>query len=224
MILAMKRRWTASLPLSLLLLTAVPAWAAPGVVPIGALTDSAVPDAVRKVLEPAGSRIVLDDGSIACELWLRSGLTDTGKTMAQDAVYPQLPESTLLGVISFPKGGSDYRGQAIAPGFYTLRYELLPNDGNHLGAAPQRDFVLLVPAASDPDPAVQFKFAALVDLSRKATGTKHPGPMSLVPAEGAGSPSVTKNDEDHWIFTTTLKLSSGQQLPFAMVVKGQAQQ
>jgi hypothetical protein len=224
MILVMKSCWTLSLWLPLLLWTTVPAQAASGVVSIGALTDSAVPAAVRQALEPAGSRIVLDDGSIACELWLRSGLTDTGKTSAQDAVYPQLPESALIGVISFPKGGSDYRGQAIAPGFYTLRYELLPNDGNHLGAAPQRDFVLLIPAASDPDPAAQFKFAELVELSRKATGTKHPGPMSLVPAEGAGAPSVAKDDEDHWILTTKLNLASGHELPFAMVVKGQAQQ
>ena len=224
MIPLVKSRCTASSLSALLLFIAIPASAASGVVPIGALTDATVSEAVRKAMEPAGSRLVLDDGSIACELWLRSGLSDTGKTTAQDAVYPQLPETALVGVISFPKGGSDFRGQVIAPGFYTLRYELMPNDGNHLGAAPQRDFVLLVPAASDADPATQFKFADLVDLSRKATGTKHPGPMSLVPAEGTGSPALAKNDEDHWIFTTKLKLASGQELPFAMVVKGRAQQ
>ena len=103
-------------------------------------------------------------------------------------VYPQLAESTLVGVLHYPKGGSDYRGQTISAGFYTLRYELMPSDANHLGAAPNRDFLLLVPAASDADPNAVFKFPDLVALSEKATGTRHPGPLSLVQSETVAPP------------------------------------
>src|SRR5205814_661657 len=97
------------------------------------------------------------------------------------------------------------------------------NDGNHLGVAPNRDFLLLLPVASDADPNASFKFQNLVALSRTATGTKHPGPLSLAQPSGA-APVVSKNDQDHWIFSTAIKLASGEDLPFSLVVKGTAQQ
>jgi hypothetical protein len=202
------------------------AWAAggAGVESIGPLVDPSVSEAVKKSLEPRGYRLTLDDGSVACEIWLRASVPASAGKEAPGAAYPQLSESTLLGVLALPQIATDYRGHAIKPGTYTLRYELLPNDGNHLGAAPNRDFVLMVSAASDADPNAQFKFEEVVALSRKVTGLKHPAPLSLVPAEGGNPPSVSKNDEDHWIFTTRLKLATGEEIPFAMVVKGLAQQ
>ncbi len=138
-------------------------------------------------------------------------------------IYSQLAESTLIGVLHFPKAGSDFRGQAIPAGFYTLRYALVPNDGNHLGVAPNRDFVLLLPAASDADPNATLTFPDLVALSRAATGTKHPGPLSLV-EPGGSAPKVSRDDQDHWIFYAAMKMVSGEDLPFALVVKGTAQQ
>jgi hypothetical protein len=191
---------------------------------VGPLTDAAVPEAVRQALSPSGYSISLDDGTPYCELWLRKSVPAQPKKDVADVVYPQLAESVLAGVLHFPKGGSDYRGQTISAGFYTLRYELMPSDGNHLGAAPNRDFLMLVPAASDADPNAVFNFADLVDLSRKATGTRHPGPMSLVQPDNATAPAVSRDDQDHWIFSGSSDLSTGEKLPFALVVKGSAQQ
>ena len=191
---------------------------------LGALTDSSVADGVRTGLENKGYRITLDDGSVACELWFMKGIAGQSKKEVAGAVYPELAESTLVGVLHFSQPGSDYRGQPIASGYYTLRYELLPNDGNHLGAAANRDFLLLVPAAADKDPATNPKPAEVIELSRKASGTHHPAPLSLVQPDNSPAPSVTKAEEDHWIFTGTIKLVSGQEMPIALVVKGQAQQ
>jgi hypothetical protein len=191
---------------------------------IGPLTDTAVPEAVRQTLDPAGYRVSLDDATAYCELWLRKGVPAQPKKDIADVVYPQLAESTLAGVLHFPKGGSDYRAQPISAGFYTLRYELMPSDGNHLGAAPNRDFLMLIPAASDADPNAVFKFQELVDLSRKATGTRHPGPMSLVQSDNAAAPTISKDDQDHWLFSAGMELSTGEELPFALAVKGSAQQ
>jgi len=129
-----------------------------------------------------------------------------------------------VGVISFPQAKTDYRGQNIRKGTYTLRYELIPNDGNHLGVAPNRDFVLLVPAASDDNPDATFKFDELISLCRKATGTKHPGPLCLVQPESGTAAAVSKDEEDHWIFSAGIKLASGEDLPIALVVKGTAPQ
>jgi hypothetical protein len=192
---------------------------------MGPLTDSAVPAAVRQTLEAKGYRLTLDEPAPACELWIRKSVPAQPKKDIEDLAYPQLAESTLVGVIRFSQPAADFRGQRIPAGFYTLRYELIPNDGNHLGVAPNRDFLLLVPAASDADPKAQFKFEELVALSREATGTKHPGPLSLAQADGmVTAAAISKDDQDHWIFSAPVKLASGDEIPMALVVKGRAQQ
>lgn len=191
---------------------------------IGPLTDSAVPEAVRQSLEAKGYRLTLDDPKPACELWLRKVVPTQSKKEPDSVAYPQLAGSTLVGVVHFPERAADFRGHPIPAGWYTFRYELIPDDGNHLGVSPTRDFVVLVPAQSDSDPAAAFKYQDLVAMSARTAGTKHPSPLSLVPADKAGTGTVARDDQDHWIFSTALKLDSGTDLPFALVVKGTAQQ
>lgn len=191
---------------------------------IGPLTDASVPEAVRQSLDSKGYRLTLDDPSPACELWIRKSVPAQAKKDVEGVAYPQLPESTQVGVVHFPRAAADFRGHNIPTGFYTLRYELMPNDGNHLGAAPNRDFLLLVPIAADPDPNATFKFQDLVSMSASTTGMKHPSPLSLVPSSGGSAAAVSKDDQDHWIFSSSMKLASGEDLPFAVVVKGTAQQ
>lgn len=192
---------------------------------VGPLTDNAVPEGARQVLDAKGYRLTLDGAAPACELWVRKSVPAQTKKDVEGVIYPQLAESVLVGVVHFPQAAADFRGQKIPAGFYTLRYALMPNDGNHLGAAPNRDFLLLVPAASDADPNATFKFQELMALSESATGTKHPGPLSLVQADsGVTAPSVSKDDQDQWIFSASMKLASGEELPFALVVKGTTQQ
>jgi len=190
---------------------------------IGGLTDASIPQAIKDVLDTKGYRVSLDDGSVACEIWLRRAVPAQVKKEVEGAFYSQLAESTMLGILSFPQAATDYRGQPVKPGVYTLRYELIPNDGNHLGVAPNRDFALLVPVASDPDPNASFKFDDLVNLSRKATGTRHPAPLNM-PQPGGTAGTVAKDDEDHWILSAEMKLASGESLPIALVVKGTAPQ
>ena len=190
--------------------------------PVALPVNAGISENLKNTLETSGYHLMQNNGEVLCDIWSRKSLPDQAKKDVPDTLYPDLAESTLVGVISFPKPGSDYRGQAIPSGYYTLRYELLPDDGNHLGVAPNRDFVLLIPVESDPDPNATFKFDQLVNLSRKATRTRHPGPLSLVqPGSATG---LNKDEEDHWIFTTSLKQQSGKDLPFALVVKGTAPQ
>jgi hypothetical protein len=190
-----------------------------------ALADKSVSEPVRQALDAKGYKVLLDDGSDACELWLRKSIPAQAKKETQGIAYPELAESVLVGVLHFSQASTDYRGEAIPAGYYTLRYALLPNDGNHLGAAPNRDFLLLIPADSDSDPSSTPTTQELVSLSRKVTGTKHPGPLSLVQPDSSGTAAaVSKDDQDHWIFSGGLKLGSGEEIPFALVVKGTAQQ
>jgi hypothetical protein len=192
---------------------------------VGPLTDSAVPDAVRQALEGKGYRMTLDGSIPACELWIRKKIPAQTKKEVEGVAYPQLAESTLIAVIHFPQAAADFRGHSIPAGFYTLRYAIMPNDGNHLGAAPNRDFLLAIPAASDKDPNAAFESEELVMMSARTTGTKHPSPLSLAETDkGPSTPTVSKDDQDHWIFSATTKLNSGEDLPIALVVKGTAQQ
>jgi hypothetical protein len=215
--------WKTGTPLLCVLLLSLLCWAQVGNVEReGPLTDSSVPDAIRQALDSKGYRLVLENGTLL-ELWFRKSIPSQPKKDSADVIYTELPESTLVGVLHLSKPGGDFRGQQVPAGFYTLRYALIPNDGNHLGVSPNRDFLLLVPAESDSDPSAAFKFDQLVELSRKATGTRHPGPLSLVQPTGK-EPKLSKNDQDQWIFSATIKLTTGEDLPFALVVNGTAQQ
>ena len=188
-----------------------------------ALSDTSVPAAMRAALAAGGSRLVRPDGSVLCEIWLRKSLP-AGKVMAaKGGGYPEMWESALLGVMWFPNGGKDFRGQAIKPGFYTMRYELLPEDGNHLGVAPTRDFVLLVAASADRDPDAQYDFAQLVKLSSQAAGTNHPAVFVLLQPTG-DLPRTYQNPDGFQVFADAIKTDGGKILPIALVVRGQAEQ
>ena len=189
-----------------------------------ALTDASVPAAIRAALDAGGSRLVRPDGSVLCEIWLRKSLPVGRVTAAKGAAYPEMSESALLGVISFPNGGKDFRGQAIKPGLYTMRYELLPEDGNHMGVAPTRDFVLLVTASADRDPDAQYDFAQLVKLSAQAAGTNHPAAFVLLAPESGAVPRTYQNPDGFQVFAGAIKTDGGKNVPIALVVKGQAEQ
>jgi hypothetical protein len=198
-----------------LLLTTI-AWAAAKVETAGPCTEGSVPDSIKKVLATQGYRVTLEDGS-AVEFWPREQIAASGKAR-EDATYA-LARSTFVGVIHFEKNTRDYRGDAIPAGFYNLRYELQPNDGNHLGTSPTADFLVLVPPGADADPEHTYNFEQLVDLSRQVTSKKHPAPLNLVPAEAKDFPSVTTDPDDHTILFFKVKTQSGE-LPLALVVKG----
>lgn len=222
-----RARTCALSPVSIFLacLVSVPGWAQAGKVEtVGPLTESSVPELVRQSLSPKGYRVTPDIATPAIEIWYRKQVPAQPKAASADAVYERLAPWSLVGVLHFTKGSTDFRGQSIAAGYYTLRAALMPDDGNHLGVAPSRDFLLLVPPAADPGPDSTPKFLDLVALSRQASGTKHPAPMSLVPAEGGMAPSVTKDDEGHVTFIAPIRLSSGEDIPLALIVKGTASQ
>lgn len=190
----------------------------------GPLTDSAVPEKVRASLNDKGYLLTLDDPKPACELWLRKSIPAAPKKGPEAAAYPQLAESTLVGVVHFFQAAADFRGHQVPAGFYTLRYALIPDDGNHLGVSPNPDFLLLIPAQSDSEPSAAFKFQELVTMSARTGGTKHPSPLSLPPADKPSVGTIAGDDQDHWIFSASLKLASGEEIPFALIVKGIAQQ
>jgi hypothetical protein len=191
---------------------------------IGAFTGEGASDSLKNAVEAQGHRVLLADGSVVCEIWMRKAIPARAKTDVAGAVYTAIQDSAVVGVISYPKGGLDFRGQAIKPGAYALRYALHPADGNHMGISPIRDFLLLIPIGGDQNVDAQFKFEELTKMSTKASGTNHPAPLSLVSAEGKSAlPAVFDNDHGHLGFAVKVKTTAGE-MPIAFIVKGVAEQ
>ena len=142
----------------------------------GAPPQEAAP--LAAALSPAGLKILKDNGSVLMEIWFVKELPKGG-TAEPNATFPNVAQGALLGVARFPDKHSDRRDQTIKPGVYTLRYSRYPTNGDHMGVAPQRDFVILSPAATDTDPAATPNFAKLMSMSRVASGTPHPLVLSI---------------------------------------------
>src|SRR5260370_5111627 len=184
--------------------------------PAGAPPADLAP-AISQALQQEGTKITAGHGAVFCEVWFRTALP-SGPKPADQTVTLSVPQGALVGVIRFPSQGADRRGQTIKPGVYTLRYSLMPVSGDHQGAAPQRDFVLMTPAASDKDPSATPDFDALVAMSRKASGTPHAGVLSLW-AAGASDPlGFAKQGENDWVLT--LKIGD---IPVSIILVGKAE-
>lgn len=168
---------------------------------------------IAAALQKDGAKIT-NAGAAYCQIWLRTQKPAGGKG-EDNATLGPVPQGALLGVIKFDGKGQDRRGQNIKPGVYTLRYALIPINGDHQGAAPQRDFVVMSPAANDTDLNATLAFDALMDMSRKASGTPHPAVLSLWKADSDFTPGLAKQGENDWVLQTKLG-----DTPIALIVIG----
>ncbi len=186
----------------------------------GSLASTGTSEAVAKAVEDTSYDVELDDGWTA-QFWFSRALA-TASGSASGALYHELSNGEFVAVVRFPKGFSDFRGQAVPSGTYTLRYQYLPQDANHMGVSPNPDFLLAIPASDDPDPDPNLALRALVKLSAKASGTAHPAVIALAPAGDAGA--VTKDDQGMTVLTIAVPSASKKTLHIGIVVKGQATQ
>ncbi len=181
---------------------------------------SATSDALRQAVDTKGYRVTLDDGWTA-QFWFAKQLA-TEKKDVPGALYPELTDGEFIGVVNLPQGISDFRGQSIPPGAYTLRYQSLPQDGNHMGVAPNPDFLLASPAANDARPEQAYPAKKLFALSAKSTGTNHPAVIAL---ETAGDPgTVVKDEHGTLVFTVAVPTAGSGSEKLGIVIKGTAAQ
>jgi hypothetical protein len=171
------------------------------------------------------------EGKPLAEVWMAKALTgQANPSSSGDILYGSVDPGAFVGVLHYPNGGSDFRGQTIKSGFYTLRYDLIPQDGNHMGVSQYRDFLLLVPVAQDTDPTQPLKFEDVVKLSRKSSGTSHPAVLCMDPADavsGKTLPAAFQDDSSNWALAakTQVKPASGaaKDLTLAFVLVGKYQ-
>lgn len=186
--------------------------------PSGAPPSELAP-AIGQALEQHGTKILSSDGKVYCEVWFRTSLPAGPKSSEESVTLPSIPHGTLLAAIRFPAQAADRRGQSIKPGVYTLRYSLQPLNGDHLGVSPQRDFLVMVPAADDKDLNATPNFDTLMAMSRKASGTPHPAVLSLWSAPASDPvPNFAKQGDTDWVLNTKIGTT-----PVSVILIGQVQ-
>jgi hypothetical protein len=165
---------------------------------------------VRETLSPQALR-VSSATALICEVWIRKAVPGATPAPQLGVIYPQLQTGTLVGVMRLAADVKDYRRAVVKAGVYTLRYALSPVNGNHQGVAPQRDFLLAIPAATDQDPA-NVSESAVIEMSKKSTTTNHASVWSLAPGVGAAGapPAITHDGEnDLWIVQFGAPIATG---------------
>ena len=128
------------------------------------------------------------------DFWWSAGVPVSGTGAPS---WPSVPEGALVGAVRIGRDFRDIRGRVIKAGVYTLRYGIQPDNGDHLGVSPHRQFLLVSPAAEDKDPA-PLGNEGTVELSKGAVGGSHPAVWSIDPP-AATQPvlSIHKTDLDH---------------------------
>ena len=143
--------------------------------------------------------------------------------------YPLFP-GQLIGVLEVLVDAefTDFRGQEVAAGAYTLRYGQQPVDGNHIGTSELSDFLLAIPASFDEDPATTQSLPTLFKQSAKSTGSNHPAIYSLLPSKAnETTPSIIRDKgKDLLILNLSTTAKSGElrkPIPFRMVIVGHSE-
>jgi hypothetical protein len=223
-----RARWIGFL-VAVQLLAAVTAGAQGGykVEPVPLPAGGDIPAPLAALLQPQGARVLDSAGATVCEIWLGNSVPlAAASNSSPDVMYGNLAVSTLVGAIHFPGKATDFRGQSIKPGYYTLRYGQTPQDGNHMGVNPTRDFLVMSPAAQDTNLTSLFSLKDLVTMSKLASGTNHPAILEMDPQGSGTAPSVSQDSQGYTVFSAQAqaKPAAGQAEPLnlAVVVVGQA--
>jgi hypothetical protein len=172
------------------------------------------------VAETLGPQVVtVTAGTTKLEFWwvkalsLREGASKTPS-------WADVPEGALVGALRLGADWHDIRGFAVRAGVYTLRFALQPQNGDHLGISPNREFLLPAPAAADTDLA-PLGYEGAVDMAKKASRRAHPASMSIdPPSSPAQSLTTTTNDLGHQIVVMSVPTTAGPALTFGVVVDG----
>jgi len=166
--------------------------AQPKVTPLPEKPPSQIAPAIAAVLQQSAIKAIV--GGATLDIWWAQAIALT----ADGPGWSTVESGTLAGAMRVSGPYKEIRGKVVAPGAYTLRYGLQPQNGDHLGISTFREFLVVSPAAVDTDPKV-LGFDGVVALSKQVIGTSHPAGMSIDPPEDAPGAllSTYKNESGH---------------------------
>ena len=185
---------------------------------------------VAAAINPTGHRIT-DNGKPVCDVWLAREAPLKPRFKSSLRIKYPLQVGQLVGVIHFADGSkpTDFRGQPIKPGTYTLRYGLQPDDGNHLGTSEIRDFLVGSPPKADISPKRIEDPKDLFKLSAQASGSTHPAIFLLIPPPDKpfDAPGAARDAERNLlIFHANLNGKDGEKtvpVPISIVTAGKTE-
>jgi hypothetical protein len=185
---------------------------------------AAVAAELRAVLAPRVVQL-LDGEQPVFEFWLVKELPLSAKPASLAKTLDGLKSATLIGAVSVSGDRRDYRDDELHAGVYSMRFVLMPQDGNHLGTAEFNYFAALVPAKLDPKPDAINDYKSLVKASSKETATEHPVILSLRPAssEAGESPKLNAPAPEHKSVRVKIPAKAGEEkmsLTFEIVYEG----
>jgi hypothetical protein len=171
--------------------------------------DIAAP--VKALLAPGGATAKIGENTV--DFWWVKSLETTGKD------WSGASEGTLVGAMNVSAPFRDIRGRSMKAGTYLLRYALQPQNGDHLGMSPHREFLLATPAAEDTKPEALGHEAA-IELAKKSINISHPAVLSLDPPVATQAPlAVTQNDAGHTSVVFEVPTPQGP-LKFGLILVG----
>ncbi len=183
---------------SIVLVMSAAAWAQPYKYEAAGAPPAELAPAIAATLQEKGHRVLSPDGKIWCELWFVKTAPKGPVTSEAEVTWKTMIPLSVVGAIRWPAQANDRRGQQIKPGVYTLRYANYPINGDHLGVAPQRDFLVMSQAAMDQTPGPIAKFEELMVYSRKVSGAAHPAVLSMWLVESNFEPGLSQAGEHDW--------------------------
>ena len=156
-------------------------------------------------------------GATTLEFWWVKSLPVAG---GGPAAWSQVAEGALVGVVRVTGAFKEIRGKAVNPGVYTLRFGLQPQNGDHLGASPFREFLLLSPASADTDPK-PLGLDGTAAISKQTIGSSHPAALSLDPPVSSAPPLSSYTSElDHKGLTFQVSTAPAGVLKFGLILVG----
>lgn len=137
-----------------------------------------VEEAMRSLLVSHPFEVRGDTEEVVSRFWPRKQIPIKRMQEGQaDILLPMLKPGTFLGVAEYLVDAEGCYEQRIPRGLYTVRYMRLPQDGNHIGVYPTRDFLFLLPVSVDPNPVPRSP-DGLLEVGREVD--LHPYTLPLV--------------------------------------------
>jgi hypothetical protein len=164
--------------------------------------------AIRAELTGEALQVFNDKGELHCEFWFRQTVPAkaTPEQVKNGLTYRELEQTTLIGVVRFPRIYTDYRRQDVPAGVYTLRFVIQPQSGDHAGSAPFQEFCLLSDAKTDVKLAT-MEVKDLIEQSAAAIASSHPTMMLLFPQQQTDiSTKMTDEGRGHWVLRYVLQV------------------
>lgn len=179
------------------------------------LPASDVPQALASGINPQGWQLYTETNGLKeaiCQVYMAKSVAGQVTPAPGKLRYTVLRPGALVGLVHLlPEATDDYAAdtheQKLKPGYYTMRYAVMPA-GTYAKGPVLGEFVVLIPAAQDQDPSRVLDKDQLDDLAANS-GTDSPATMALAaPESGVHKlPKVSMDEQGVCTFQAQVQMA-----------------